>query len=96
MNFLLFTLTLACKELEQRIGYMKSPRGEKTESVIAAVDRQVGTFSVADLQAECPGVGLDLIRRVLARLQKEKNQVAGHWPGGEMAENWKLGIIRIN
>jgi hypothetical protein len=27
---------------------------------------------VADLQAECPGVGLDLIRRLLARLQKEK------------------------
>jgi hypothetical protein len=26
----------------------------------------------ADLQAECPGVGLDLIRRILARLQKEK------------------------
>ena len=72
MNFLLFILTQACKEFEQRIGHMKSPRGEKTESVIAAVDRQIGTFRVADLQAECPGVGLDLIRRILARLQKEK------------------------
>jgi hypothetical protein len=27
---------------------------------------------VADLQAECPGVGVDLIRQLLARLQKEK------------------------
>jgi hypothetical protein len=27
---------------------------------------------VAGLQAECPGVGLDLIRQILARLQKEK------------------------
>jgi hypothetical protein len=27
---------------------------------------------VADLQAGCPGVGLDLIRRLLSRLQKEK------------------------
>ncbi len=72
MNFLLFILTDACKEFEQRLGQLKSPRGEKTESVIAAVDRQVATFRVADLQAECPGVGLDLIRRILARLQKEK------------------------
>ena len=47
-------------------------RGEKTEAVLAAIDRQVSTFRVADLQSECPGVGLDLIRRLLARLQKER------------------------
>ena len=40
-------------------------RGEKTAAVLAAVERQIGTFRVADLQAECPGVGLDLIRRIL-------------------------------
>jgi len=40
--------------------------------VLAAIDRQIGTFRVADLQGECPGVGLDLIRQILARLQKEK------------------------
>lgn len=72
MNFLLFILTQACKEFEQRVGQLKSPRGEKTEAVLAAVERQISTFRVADLQAGCPGVGLDLIRRVLARLQKEK------------------------
>ncbi len=71
MNFLLFILTLACKEFEQRVGRMKSPRGEKTESVLAAVERQVNLFRVADLQAECPGVGLDLIRQILARMQRE-------------------------
>jgi Fic family protein len=72
MNFLLFILTQACKEFEQRVGQLKSPRGEKTEAVLAAIDRQISTFRVADLQAECPGVGLDLIRQLLARLQKEK------------------------
>jgi len=72
MNFLLFILTQACKEFEQRVGQLKSPRGEKTAAVLAAVERQISTFRVADLQAECPGVGLDLIRRLLARLQKEK------------------------
>jgi len=32
----------------------------------------VTAFRVADLQAECPGVGVDLIRKLLARLQKEQ------------------------
>src|SRR5437763_8221075 len=72
MNFLLFILTQACKEFEQRVGQLKSPRGEKTEAVLATVERQISTFRVADLQAGCLGVGLDLIRRILARLQKEK------------------------
>jgi hypothetical protein len=72
IGFLLFILTQACKEFERRVGELRSPRGEKTARVFAAVERQVSTFRVADLQAECHGVGLDLIRRVLARLQKEK------------------------
>ena len=71
VNFLLFILTQACKEFERRVGQLKSPRGEKTEAVLAAVDRQLGTFRVADLQSECPGVGVDLIRRLLSRLQKQ-------------------------
>ena len=72
MNFLLFILAQACKEFEQRVGQVKSPRGEKTAMVLAAIARQIGTFRVADVQAECPGVGLDLIRQLLARLRKEK------------------------
>jgi hypothetical protein len=65
------TWTLS-REFEQRVGQLKSPRGEKTEAVLAAIDHQISTFRVADLRAECPGVGLDLIRQLLARLQKEK------------------------
>jgi Fic family protein len=89
MNFLLFILTLACKEFEQRVGQLKSPRGEKTEAVLAAIERQISTFRVADLQAECPGVGLDLIRRILGRLQKDKKVKA---LGTGRAAKWeKLG-----
>ena len=62
----------AYKEKDGRVGQLKSPRGEKTEAVLAAVERQIRAFRVADVQAGCPGVGLDLIRRVLARLQREK------------------------
>ncbi len=71
MNFLLFVLTQACREFEERVGQLRSPRGEKTAAVLAGIDRQVATFRVADLQTECPGVGVDLIRLVLARLQKQ-------------------------
>jgi hypothetical protein len=53
------------------VGQLKSQRGEKTATVLAAVELQVSTFRVADLQGECPGVGVDLIRQLLARLQKE-------------------------
>src|ERR1017187_2189991 len=42
MNFLLFILAQACKEFEQRIGQLKSPRGEKTALVEAAIARQTG------------------------------------------------------
>ncbi len=71
INFLLYILTQACKEFEQRVGELKSPRGEKTAMVLAAIDRQVGSFRVSDLQIECPGVSLDLIRLLLNRLSKE-------------------------
>jgi len=71
MNFLLFILTEACREFERRVGQLKSSRGEKTAMVLAAVDRQAATFRIADVQAECPGVGVDLVRLVLDRLRKE-------------------------
>lgn len=72
MNFLLYVLALGCKEFEQRVSQIRSPRGEKTAAVAAAIERQIGDFRVADLQAECPGGGVDLIRKVLARLQEEQ------------------------
>ncbi len=74
MNFLLFILTQACKEFEERVGRLKAPRGEKTALVETAITRQPGDFSVSDLQNECPGVGVDLIRQVLKR-QKDAAQL---------------------
>ncbi len=72
VNFLLFILTQACKEFEHRVGQFKSTRGEKTEAILAAVERQVTSFRSADVRAGCPGVGVDLVRQVLARLKKQK------------------------
>jgi Fic family protein len=69
INFLLYTLLDAYREFERRVGQTASPRGEKSELVRTAIARGPATFSVADLQRECPGVSVDLIRRVLKTLK---------------------------
>ena len=71
INFLLYTLLDAYKEFERRVGDAQAPRGEKQGLVVIAIDRATGSFSVADLQRECPGVSLDTIRHVLKRLRDE-------------------------
>ena len=77
MNFLLFILTQACKEFEQRLGKVKSPRGEKTALIEGAIARQAGLFSLSDLQQACPGVSVDLIRTVLKRLKGKTIECLG-------------------
>jgi hypothetical protein len=53
--------------------------------VLAAIDRQAGAFSVSDLQNECPGVGVDLVRKVLKQLRGLKVVCLGR---GQTAK-WK-------
>ena len=70
LNYLLYILKAACREFENRLGQIKAPRGEKSEIVINAINRTAGDFSVADLQRECPGVSVDMIRHVLKGLRR--------------------------
>jgi Fic family protein len=72
LNFFLAIIRRACGEFEQRAGQIKSPRGAKSALVLDAIQRQPGEFSVADLQKECPGVSLDMIRYLLDRQRKGK------------------------
>jgi Fic family protein len=72
LNFFLAIIRRACTEFEQRAGQIKSPRGAKSALVLDAIQRQPGEFSVSEIQRECPGVGLDMIRHLLDRLRKEK------------------------
>jgi Fic family protein len=69
MNFLLFILTQACKEFEQRVGQVKAPRGAKAELVLAAIRQEPGDFRLADIERACPGVGREWIRTLLADLK---------------------------
>ncbi|HEX4966834.1 MAG TPA: Fic family protein [Thermoanaerobaculia bacterium] len=70
LTYQLYVLKEAYRELEDRLGQVKMPRGEKSEHVIDAIRRTSGEFSTADLQRECPGISIDLIRHVLKRLRQ--------------------------
>jgi Fic family protein len=70
INYLLYTVLDAYKEFEQRVGETASPRGAKTDLILNAIERQAGSFLASDLQKDCPGVGLDLIRRILNRYRR--------------------------
>jgi len=69
INFVFFILKSACKEFEERLGRLPHPRGGKTAMIHDAVKSFAGDFSVADILSKCPGVGIDMIRRVLKDLQ---------------------------
>jgi Fic family protein len=94
INFVLYTLLDAYKELECRVGETPSPRGSKTQRVLKAIDRQEGQFQAADLLHECPGVGLDLIRRLLKELRASGQVVpcgdATLNGGRRLSGNWVL------
>ena len=72
INFVCFIIKSAYKEFEERLGQLPQPRGEKTAIVGEAVSSFPGDFSVADIQQKCPGVGIDMIRRVMKDLQEQK------------------------
>jgi len=71
INFTCFIIKSAYKEFEDRLGRLPQPRGEKTVLVLKAIEKFPGKFSVSDLQDTCPGVGIDMIRKVLKDLQTQ-------------------------
>jgi len=69
VNYLLYTLKTAYREFEERVGQIASPKGAKTELVINAIGRKLGPFRISDIQKQCPGVSVDLIRSLLKNLR---------------------------
>ncbi|MCY4451360.1 MAG: Fic family protein [Immundisolibacterales bacterium] len=64
----------AWQELERRTGIVQGGRGAKTAMVLDVIDHLVGDFSVSELHARCPTVGIDLVRSVL-RQQRDDGQL---------------------
>jgi len=69
INFTCFILKSAYGEFEERLGGLPPPRGEKTAMIRGIVNHFPGHFSVADILQKCPGISIDMIRRVLKDLQ---------------------------
>lgn len=69
VNYLLYILKSAYREFEERVGKTTSPRGAKTGLITAAISRFAGPFRVSAIQRQCPGVSVDLVRRVLKNLR---------------------------
>lgn len=79
INFTCFIVKSAYREFEEKLG--KLPH---------AIRSFPGDFSVSDIQHKCPGVGIDMIRRVLKDLQA---QGAVACPGHGRNVKWhKIGI----
>jgi Fic family protein len=86
INFILYIVKSAYREFEERVGQTKTPRGTKSEIVLDAIARIEGTFSVGDIQRLCPGVGIDMIRKILKdQRSKKRVQCLGRGPTAQ----WK-------
>jgi len=71
INFCCFILKSAYREFEERLDRMTRQKGEKTALVHDAIESFTGSFNVAEIQQKCPGVGIDMIRRVMKDMQTE-------------------------
>ena len=72
INYFLGTVLVAYKEFEERAQNIKPARGSKTQLVNQAIERQVGEFSLSDIERECPAVSRDMIKIIFRELQKAK------------------------
>jgi Fic family protein len=94
INFILFILKTAAQEFERRVGQTFSPKGTKTQLIISAVARSQSDFRVSELYHQCPGVSLDMIRRILKNLQSTgqiKCQSRGQNAKWKKTNKWELG-----
>jgi len=71
INYLLYTLKELYQVFERRVGEIRTTRGDKTETVLDAMALFPAPFHVTELQKRCPGVSLDMIRKVLKDLTAE-------------------------
>ena len=82
LGYLLYILRTAYAEFATRTGQLKSPRGAKTELVTAAIRGLPSRFALVDVEAVCPGVSRDMVRKILKDMQEQQAIVcSGRGPG---------------
>ena len=85
INYLLFILKNAYRELVDRVGDTQAPRGAKTELAIGAIAALPAEFTLAQLELACPGVSRDMVRWVLNAEKGNTVECIGRGPGAK----WK-------
>jgi Fic family protein len=68
-NYFLGTIVAAYKEFEERASNASPARGAKTGIVEAAINQQLGEFSISDIEQECPNVSRVMIKNVLSQMR---------------------------
>ena len=82
INYVLFIIKSAYKELETRLNQIKDSRGAKTQMIESAIQEFREPFSLNQLERACRGVSRDMIRRTLRNLQKQDVvECLGRGPG---------------
>lgn len=72
INFFLSTLRLAYKELAKKVEVAESSGSGKGGIVEQTILNQAGTFTLRDIQLQCPNVSSQMIKKVLSDLKKDK------------------------
>ncbi len=81
INYVLFILKAAYRELVERVGDTQAPRGAKTEQVLGAIASIPAEFTLSQLELACPGVSHDMVRRVLNAEKGKTVKCIGRGPG---------------
>jgi Fic family protein len=100
IEYWLGTILAAYREFESRIGQLSTGHGSKTDIVVTAIERMLGSFSISELEAVCPSVSRDWIKAVLEQLKREgRLEVSGRGRGARwrkiedgMGEGQKNGV----
>lgn len=64
-------LLRAYREFEERVGTVTQGRGSKGDRVRAQVMQRSQPFSISEIEADCPGIGRDMVRLVLRTMKGE-------------------------
>ncbi|MBC77191.1 MAG: cell filamentation protein Fic [Halobacteriovoraceae bacterium] len=71
LNYFWVALLKAYKEFEERVGTINPGKGSKSNQVRQFVMKQLGAFSISDIEKEFPWISRDMIRIVLREMRDE-------------------------
>lgn len=72
LEYFLGMIIRAYKELEERVGFVESIKGGKSERVEKAIEGKLGYFTKSEIRDICPDVGESTINRVFEKMKLER------------------------